>query len=583
MKAKHLIIVSMLLAIMAIGAVSASEDITADDAVSDDTLAVDDEGVDLEETLDEEIISAEGDVDIEKASNEEVISADDSEDAVKISEDNFTCEIYDEVVGKDDLVLDVSADGLYEGNLLVYVNGSNEYNESLSWYYESITAEDLNITEAGSYNVLVKFLSQDNQEITLGEKTITYSIGSIYLNNYIPAMESDLCVIDLKGTPIVGTVVVTVNGTEYYNKTFPSTNDDSQLMIFYKELNYYLNGEVYDVNVTFYDKDGKVALTERGSVEFDIGHISLYSWITGSGEEICYLSLHGDTIVGTVVVTFNGTSYYNKTFSDVDDEDNLEICYSDLKSALEDGTYDVNVTYYDKDGKVVLTENGTVRIDLNDYEGEPDWAFVEGTTVTSIQDGVAYLNLNNYPLDGTVVVTFNGKQYYNKKFSASEDVYWLEIYFKDLTPNDLANGKYKVKITYYDKEGNVNLSDESDLEIKIPGRNPVASAQQNNPPAQTSAPAKQTVKLTLKTVTVKKSAKKLVLQATLKINGKSVKGKVVKFKFNGKTYKAKTNKKGVAKVTIKKAVLKKLKVGKKVTYQASSSGKTIKKTVKVKK
>ena len=82
---------------------------------------------------------------------------------------------------------------------------------------------------------------------------------------------------------------------------------------------------------------------------------------------------------------------------------------------------------------------------------------------------------------------------------------------------------------------------------------------------------------------MKKSAKKLVLQATLKINGKAVKGKTIKFKFNGKTYKAKTNKKGVTKVTIKKAVLKKLKVGKKVKIQATYNKTTKKLTVKIKK
>ena len=62
--------------------------------------------------------------------------------------------------------------------------------------------------------------------------------------------------------------------------------------------------------------------------------------------------------------------------------------------------------------------------------------------------------------------------------------------------------------------------------------------------------------VTLKTATVKKSAKKLILQATLK---------------------------GVAKVTIKKSVLKKLKIGKKITYQATYLKDTVKKTVKVKK
>ncbi|WP_462315617.1 hypothetical protein [Methanobrevibacter sp.] len=94
---------------------------------------------------------------------------------------------------------------------------------------------------------------------------------------------------------------------------------------------------------------------------------------------------------------------------------------------------------------------------------------------------------------------------------------------------------------------------------------------------------KDVIKLTLKKVKVKKSAKKLKITATLKINGKKVKGKKITFKFNKKTYKAKTDKKGVAKITIAKKVLKKLKVGKKVKYQVSYGGKTVKKSVKVKK
>ena len=90
--------------------------------------------------------------------------------------------------------------------------------------------------------------------------------------------------------------------------------------------------------------------------------------------------------------------------------------------------------------------------------------------------------------------------------------------------------------------------------------------------------------VSLKSVSLKKSLKKLVLTASLaKINGKYLKDKKITFKFNGKKYTAKTDKKGVAKVTIKSSVLKKLKVGKKVTYQATYLKDTVKKTVKVKK
>ena len=90
-------------------------------------------------------------------------------------------------------------------------------------------------------------------------------------------------------------------------------------------------------------------------------------------------------------------------------------------------------------------------------------------------------------------------------------------------------------------------------------------------------------KITVKAVTVKKSDKKLTIQATLKKGSSPLKGKVVYFKFNGKTYKAKTNSKGIAKITIKQSILKKLKVGKTVKYLAKYGSLTAKKTAKVKK
>ena len=83
-------------------------------------------------------------------------------------------------------------------------------------------------------------------------------------------------------------------------------------------------------------------------------------------------------------------------------------------------------------------------------------------------------------------------------------------------------------------------------------------------------------------VKVKKTAKKFTLKATLKINGKLVKGKTIKFKLNGKTYTAKTNSKGIAKVVIPSSVIKKLKAGSKYTLIISYLKKSIKRIVTVK-
>ena len=72
------------------------------------------------------------------------------------------------------------------------------------------------------------------------------------------------------------------------------------------------------------------------------------------------------------------------------------------------------------------------------------------------------------------------------------------------------------------------------------------------------------VKNTLKTqksFSVKKTAKKLVLKATLKwSNGKAIAGKKVSFKINGKSFIVKTDKRGIAKITfavkVKKTIMK---------------------------
>lgn len=120
--------------------------------------------------------------------------------------------------------------------------------------------------------------------------------------------------------------------------------------------------------------------------------------------------------------------------------------------------------------------------------------------------------------------------------------------------------------------------------------NGIASLPMNYKPAKYTVLvkyAKQTLKpkvtvkrvLALKAVTVKKSAKKVILMATLKKGKLPIKNKVVIFKFNGRNFKAKTNSLGVAKVTVKNAYFKKLAVGKKVIYQASYLKDVVRKVV----
>ena len=251
------------------------------------------------------------------------------------------------------------------------------------------------------------------------------------------------------------------------------------------------------------------------------------------------------------------------------------------------------------------SEDGSVAIKLpSDATG----------TVTLVIDGKAYsfpvvngvanvympeLNDGNYNYS----ITYSGDGKYSPFTTGGNlNIIAPKITAKNTAVQYSAKGKYSV--TVYGTDGKVATG--AEVIFKISGKqvakvktndNGVASYVVTKNPGkykiQATALGKSVTKtltvkhiVTLKTVTLKKSAKKLTLQASLaKVNGKYLKKKTIIFKINGKKVAtAKTNSKGVAKITIKNPnVVKKLKVGKKVTYQATYLKDTVKKTAKIKK
>ncbi|MBE6499763.1 MAG: hypothetical protein E7Z80_04340 [Methanobrevibacter thaueri] len=121
--------------------------------------------------------------------------------------------------------------------------------------------------------------------------------------------------------------------------------------------------------------------------------------------------------------------------------------------------------------------------------------------------------------------------------------------------NFIINGKTNTTITDGNGIAKVLITD-------VPGTYEVTTIY-NGKSVKNTITIKQVLKA--KKVTVKKTAKKFALKATLKINGKLQKGKLITFKSNGKNYKVKTNAKGVAQKTLTKKVIKKLKKGKKIS------------------
>lgn len=238
-----------------------------------------------------------------------------------------------------------------------------------------------------------------------------------------------------------------------------------------------------------------------------------------------------------------------------DQENGVYFIKSDKLGKLEDGSHSINI-YIDTDNGYITLASGTILIDLK-ANINPELTI----TVSNIEEGNA----------ANIVITTNAT------FSGNVTV---QVADKNYTVNvDKGHGNTTIPglkadtytATAFFKSDGIFADSVKTTTFKVTSK------------ATTPTKKADVIKLTLKKVKVKKSAKKLIIKATLKINGKVAKGKQVIFKFKGKTYKAKTNKKGVAKATIKKKVLKKLKVGKKVTYTAKYLTKTVKKTVKVRK
>ena len=225
---------------------------------------------------------------------------------------------------------------------------------------------------------------------------------------------------------------------------------------------------------------------------------------------------------------------------------------------------------------------------------------INGKTTTSLTDGdgIAKVKITNVPGTYEVTTTYKNQTYKNK-VTVKLDPSTCKITGNKNIKVDYDGGKYfsvkivsadgkvaasgvSVKFTINGKSATVKTDKNGIAKIKItdvPKKYTITTTF-NGKSVKNTVTVKQVLKA--KKATVKKTAKKFVLKATLKINGKKVKGKKITFKFNGKTYKVKTNKKGIAKVTVKKNVIKKLKKGKKYNVKVTYLKDTIKTTVKVK-
>ncbi len=237
---------------------------------------------------------------------------------------------------------------------------------------------------------------------------------------------------------------------------------------------------------------------------------------------------------GNVTVVIGGTNYTVNIVDGVGEKT--------ITTNLKSGIYNITASYSGNDDYTNCTAENTFNIVVN-----PKVVMTQASVLYTGKYSVTVYDKYGKPAGGVDVAFYiNGKKVTTIKTDSKGVATFI------VPSKYLPNKKYTIKATALSKTASKTVT------------------------------VKQILKL--KNVKVKKSAKKLVLTATLKkVNGKYPKGKVT-FRFNGKKVKTvKINKKGITKAIVKKSMLKKLKVGKKVTYQVKYLKTTVKKKVKVKK
>lgn len=543
MSFKKIFLISIfLLVILTFSTVSASDDI------QDNNLTVNDEIDEMGEVSVDNIAEEKGDVMLSQSTN--------PEDALGVSVSDFYVYVESSVALEDDEwdreIIKVS-EFPQDGTLKIFVNDNLKYsknilaknNEEVAFSIDTITKLGIKKT-LKDYSITIKYNTGSN-EIVLKDYIFRFYDEDhpirIFSELAIGKQSSLLAVISpSRGDYVNGQIIVTVNNKKVYDKKFSQSQKNWYVEISNKDIGNGYKLKDYSVKIT-YIENGKTYTLQR-LVKFvktvpDIMYPEMMS--VGEKQNIILTAAKGTAGTLTIYNALGTDDGYKR--GDKIGEVKVSNGYGSFSlSGLKKGTYNFIVQY------LVGGYNDMKTIQVEVKENSPGYSASVKPSQIKYEEKVV-LKFKSQTASGEVEIYIDNVYYKTVKFKNG--------YLKQSIPN-LKVGKHSIQVVF--SKNKAYFSNTFDVVVK-----------------------KSKIKLILFKVKVKKSAKKLVLTARLKINDKYFKGKKVTFKFKGKKYVGKTNKKGVVKVTVKKNVLKKLKVGKKVKYQVTYNKLTVKKSVKIRK
>ena len=437
MKLKKMMLVTfLLLAILTIGAVSASQD-------ANETMAVNNIG-ELSQDLDD------------SGAVEKIIAGDDAEDVLSYEATDFNVKINESMDLADEypaVTFDVPSDA--NGEFRVYTNYINySLGFDLEYFTESqLTLDDLHISSAGSYFINLTFINRGHDEIYLASGTIdvTGTVSPSDFNDKTSittyASTTDEEIFKLEDSPVAGTIIVFVNGNKDYSKSVLAGSDVS---IFDSDLSFYgVNGE-YNILVKFNTTAGKAFTIEKFDLNYDVdpfyGKKAYTNYVTITDTEI--LSIDGCPFDGKLIVFVDGNQDY---LTSVSSGDNIAIYDSNLSFYNNKGEYDILVEFNTTNGKTleIVEFNLDYDVETSSHGSGPYIELSKEVDFSSYLARLAYISDDNM-VTGTVTLSIDGKKYYNKQLTGTKD--YLFIYDTDLEGFDIGDfiGNHTVKVTYND-------------------------------------------------------------------------------------------------------------------------------------